>query len=39
VRLRGKRRAAIVTLDQTDRLREDGVAIEIVPAWKWLLNP
>lgn len=35
-RLRGQRRALIVTLDQTDRLREAGVEIEVVPAWRWM---
>jgi hypothetical protein len=35
-RLRGRRRALVVTLDQADRLIEDGVDIEIVPAWRWL---
>lgn len=24
------------TFDQSDRLREDGVEIEVVPAWQWL---
>ena len=31
-----KRRAFILTLDQTDRFIEDGINIEIKPAWKWL---
>jgi uncharacterized protein len=35
-RLPGRRRAVIVTLDQTDRLREDGIEIEVVPAWRFL---
>ena len=35
-RLRGNRRCRLLTLDQTDRLREDGVEIEILPAWQWL---
>ncbi len=35
-RLRGRRRAIVVTLDQADRLVEDGVAIEVVPAWRWM---
>lgn len=35
-RLRGKRKAVVVTLDQTDRLREGGVEIEVVPAWRWM---
>jgi hypothetical protein len=36
MRLRGKRRALVLTLDQTDRLKEDGVEIEVQPAWRWL---
>lgn len=35
-RLRGQRRAVVITLDQTDRLREDGLDIEVVPAWRYL---
>jgi len=35
-RLPGRRRPCIVTFDQSDRLREDGVEVEIVPAWRWL---
>ena len=35
-RLPGRRRAMVVTLDQTDRLREDGVEIDVVPAWRWM---
>ncbi len=35
-RLRGRRRALVVTLDQADRLVEDGVTIDIVPAWRWM---
>lgn len=35
-RLPGRRRAVVVTLDQTDRLVQDGVAIEVVPAWRWM---
>ena len=35
-RLRGRRRAVVVTFDQADRLVEDGVAIEVVPAWQWM---
>ncbi len=35
-RLRGKRRALILTLDQTDHLRQDGMEIEVLPAWQWL---
>jgi len=35
-RLRGRRRGLVITLDQADRLVEDGVAIEVVPAWRWM---
>lgn len=35
-RLPGQRRAIVFTLDQTDSLIEDGLAIEVMPAWKWL---
>ena len=37
-RLRGQRRAVVLTLDQTDALREDGVAIEVLPAWRWMIG-
>jgi hypothetical protein len=35
-RLQGRRRALVVTLDQGDHLREDGVDIEVIPAWRWM---
>jgi predicted AAA+ superfamily ATPase len=35
-RLPGVRRAVVVTFDQSDRLREDGVDVSVVPAWQWL---
>lgn len=35
-RMAGGRRTRIVTFDQTDRLREDGVEVDVVPAWRWL---
>jgi predicted AAA+ superfamily ATPase len=35
--LGNQRRAIIVTFDQTDRLQESGVDIEIIPAWQWLV--
>jgi len=35
-RLRGRRRALVVTLDQADRLVEDGVKIDVAPAWRWM---
>jgi predicted AAA+ superfamily ATPase len=37
-RLRGRRRAVIVTLDQADHLVEEGVAIDVVPAWRWMMR-
>lgn len=36
--LPGKRRAVVLTLDQDDRLVEEGVEIEVRPAWQWLLD-
>ncbi|MFH1980848.1 MAG: ATP-binding protein [Pseudomonadota bacterium] len=35
-RLDGRRRALVVTRDQSDHLREDGVDIEVIPAWRWM---
>ena len=35
-RLQGQRRALVVTLDQSDHLSEDGVDIEVIPAWRWM---
>lgn len=35
-RLPGRRHPRIVTFDQSDRLREDGVDVDVVPAWQWL---
>jgi predicted AAA+ superfamily ATPase len=35
-RLQGLRRTLVVTLDQADQLREDGVNIEVIPAWRWM---
>jgi hypothetical protein len=37
-RLPGKRRALVLTLDQDDRLVEEGVEIEVRRAWQWLLD-
>lgn len=37
-RLPGKRRALILTLDQTDRLTEDGLSIDVRPVWRWLAD-
>ncbi len=36
-RLRGRRRAVVITLDQTDHLIEEGIEIEILPAWRWMI--
>jgi predicted AAA+ superfamily ATPase len=35
-RLAGGRRALVLTLDQTDRLREDDVDVQVMPAWQWM---
>jgi len=35
-RLRGRRRALVLTLNQTDRLRQEGVEIAVMPAWRWM---
>ncbi|MEK6568343.1 MAG: hypothetical protein AABZ27_06380, partial [Candidatus Omnitrophota bacterium] len=32
------KRGVIVTLDQSDEVVKDGVKIEIVPVWRWLLT-
>jgi predicted AAA+ superfamily ATPase len=37
-RLRGRRRALVLTLDQSDRLVEDGVRIDVLPAWRWMVE-
>jgi len=37
-RLRGRRRGLVITLDQFDRLVEDGVEIDVVPAWRWMAS-
>jgi hypothetical protein len=37
-RLRGRRRGLVITLDQSDRLVEDGVAIDVIPAWRWMAS-
>jgi predicted AAA+ superfamily ATPase len=34
-RLGSHRRAVVVTLDQTDHVVQDGVKVEVVPAWRW----
>jgi uncharacterized protein len=37
-RLPGKRRALILTLNQRDHFKENDTAIEVRPAWDWLLE-
>jgi len=37
-RLPGKRRALILTLNQRDHFKEKDTAIEVRPAWDWLLD-
>jgi predicted AAA+ superfamily ATPase len=37
-RLPGKREALILTLNQRDELKEDGVWVKVLPAWEWLLQ-
>jgi len=32
----GRRKAFVLTLNQNDHLRENGVEIEVLPAWQWL---
>jgi len=32
------RRAIVLTLDQTDRLIEDGVTIDLIPVWRWMTD-
>lgn len=34
----GMRRLLIVTKQEEETIEEDGVTIEVVPAWKWLLQ-
>ncbi len=34
--VRGGRELLVITLDQEDALREDGLSIRVIPAWKWL---
>ena len=37
-RLPGKRRALLLTLNQRDRLIEQGTTVEVRPVWEWLLR-
>jgi hypothetical protein len=37
-RLPGSRRPLILTLDQRDALHDQGLDIDVVPAWQWLLK-
>jgi predicted AAA+ superfamily ATPase len=34
--VRGGRELLVITLDQKDELREEGLTIRVIPAWKWL---
>jgi len=34
--VRGGRELLVITLDQEDALEEEGLAIRVIPAWKWL---
>ena len=34
--VRGGRELLVITLDQEDALREEGLSIRVIPAWKWL---
>lgn len=33
---RGERELLVITFDQEDALEEEGRAIRVIPAWKWL---
>ncbi|HLG41802.1 MAG TPA: ATP-binding protein [Planctomycetota bacterium] len=35
-RLPGKRRALVLTLNQSDRLAAQGLKVDVIPSWKWL---
>ncbi len=37
-RLPGKRQARILTLNQRDRLKEQGSVVTVQPVWEWLLE-
>ena len=30
-------RALIITYDEEETIEKDGLTIEVIPAWKWLL--
>jgi len=34
----GRRRLRVLTFDQTDRVREGGLDIQVIPAWRWMLQ-
>lgn len=34
--VRGGRELLVITLDQEDSLREEGLSVRVIPAWKWL---
>jgi predicted AAA+ superfamily ATPase len=33
------KKAVIVTRDEETTFNEEGLAIDVVPVWKWLLSP
>ena len=33
------RKAIIITYDEEEIIEEDGVTIEVIPIWKWLISP
>jgi uncharacterized protein len=37
-RLPGERRALVLTLNQRDRIIEQGTSVEVRPVWEWLLH-
>ena len=34
-----RRRPLILTLDQRDRVTVDGVVVDVLPAWEWMIRP
>lgn len=34
----GLKKAFIITLEQEDKLKQEGIEVQILPAWKWLLE-
>jgi predicted AAA+ superfamily ATPase len=35
----GTRNNFIVTMSQETQIKESGIAVQVIPAWKWLLDP